>query len=807
MVLANQFLPRLHIFAESFTARPVKIITSSHETKEESIQTTDAIRIHIPRELHILGDDEEDGFNVYKGLVALQASAISYNGIPKKVDELDFGMYCEPRSFEEFSQEGELGGFIPLCYNVLELSRRMQCIGLEYKILLEDMHNGFRKTFNPTFLKSAIRSSKVGGDPRIITYGINEIDLVLMRNYWRNLGVDKEDLSNVIQKIALDPVFGDFREEMNEVFEKLSLFPEALESTFKDSVERTCGFADYISNLCKDLQIRSVIAIRTDKDLDRERIESNIETGALDRQLSIDRDVREERLQETKKRYEKLEACLRTGKTDSIGLDSEEKIERRMSLLKRRIENLEGLKYLSEKMFVQDKERTSMPYTVSEGISSSIRVVFRDVPKSQLIQLKVPIESESSEAGKTLYFPEWRNGLLEERAVKAIVYDLSKSQPPSEQERKREQDLERQIHSLEQEAAEYNRKIHSDICYIYENLPQIVKKRDSAERKIDLIKKQLKKSKKIHQNASRIPLYINTSLVRRIEREMEKIKPQARTMVRNCFEGELDEKRFFEYWLETQQGGNPLPNFYFEWQKRKRDVASVLLLDASHSTNRLAAEEKTVLEIMKESAYYFVLAADFLEDNSAVIAYNGRGPVNSRVFLLKDFSENPSALKERLELLRGELNNRDGSAIRYCVKYLSEHPAKTKFLFHIGDMQPSDLEFEIQTDAILTYPYQGSQALADVSNAFNYARANGIIPIGICLKKPELKKTKAKSTGGKLNLEVLKKLKSQLSAQTIEPQYFDEIMQRNFRAYYRVVENLAELPSVLRKVYLRTSFR
>ena len=351
---------------------------------------------------------------------------------------------------------------------------------------------------------------------------------------------------------------------------------------------------------------------------------------------------------------------------------------------------------------------------------------------------------------------------------------------------------------------ECERKIHSDISYIYHEMPEIIKKRDSSKRSIAKLNKELDASEKLHSGIVKKEVDVNVSAIKRIEREMERIKPAARSIVRNCFEGELDEKKYFEYWLQENSGGSPTPNFFYQWQKRRRDVASVLLIDASNSVNRIAYENKSVLDIIKESVYYLVRGAESLEDKTAVMAYNGKGAFNSRIFILKDFYEDSKILKGRIELLQGELNNRDGSAIRYAGQYLINFPAKTKFLFHLGDMQPSDFEID-SSDVFEKRSYEGQSALEDVSYAFRASRTCGIIPVGLCIRKPrEDTNSEVKIAKGRLNASLLTKLREKKARFGYEVP--ESKLRANFFNNYKTINDMKELPKALRDIYTKLSF-
>jgi nitric oxide reductase activation protein len=217
-------------------------------------------------------------------------------------------------------------------------------------------------------------------------------------------------------------------------------------------------------------------------------------------------------------------------------------------------------------------------------------------------------------------------------------------------------------------------------------------------------------------------------------------------------------------------------------------------------------DKRTLLDVLKESVYYMAIGASALEDQLAVIAYNGKGYMNSRIFVLKRFEETPAHLRERLELLRGELNNRDGSAIRYAAHYLEQQPATTKFIFHLSDMKPSDREIEQErtSPGILSFPYEGRDAAEDVVHAYNTARTQGIVPVGICIQQERERKPTKSLTRGRINTALLEKIKKR--NMSLSPEDISSRLSRLFKHQYHVIRQPQDLATILREVYLRLSF-
>ncbi|PIN89095.1 hypothetical protein COU61_03225 [Candidatus Pacearchaeota archaeon CG10_big_fil_rev_8_21_14_0_10_35_13] len=749
MVKASKVLPRLQLLAESFTGFPVRIITSESLGKQEIAQTDNFFRIQVPEIITTNDSSEDTEIKAYKGLTVLQASAVSYRDTSREVlsliiNEQKSELGRKKAEVLRLSLEERL--LSSTCLNTIELSRRMQCIADDYPVLSDDMREGFSGLFIPELADKAIIERPAGRSKGTT----NEIDLAIFRIYWENMGISKEAVDGLIDSVPLDFRLGSHREEITGKLRELSLFSRPFDSSYDDSLERTVIFKEFVDRIFTEHSMASPFTEHPGSAEYVKRLEARSSKQAK-HLLSAEKDGMAEGVREA---------------------------------------------YESNRM----REFASMSYVEANASSEALSSSFKEVPLSKAINVSPPASLEK-EGGKVLFLPELRGGVLVPRAVRISVYDLIRGQPLSDEQLARRIDLERKIAELTEIEERHDRRVHFESCDVYD-FQEEMKLRDSAQSERKKIEKRLKTSIKAHNETSTRDIDIDNPLVKRIVREMEKIKPSARAVVRSCFEGELDVKRYYDWWLETLAGGSPMPNFYYQWQKRKRNVASVLLLDTSHSTNRLVTDEETVLDMIKKASYYFSVAADTLEDKTAIIAYNGNGESNSRIFVLKDFDESNERLLRRLPLLKSELNNRDGSAIRYATNYITHYPAKTRILFHIGDMRPSDKQYEIPGGTQGSCPYEGGEALSDVSHAFSTARTHGIIPYGICISSAKKPNKERPTKTGRMNLAVLANLKEKEQGVVVN----DELLRRNFRKNYRVISDVTELPRVLREAYLNVSF-
>lgn len=184
-------------------------------------------------------------------------------------------------------------------------------------------------------------------------------------------------------------------------------------------------------------------------------------------------------------------------------------------------------------------------------------------------------------------------------------------------------------------------------------------------------------------------------LVERLRRLIEALQPQGVQRLRRQEEGdELDLEAAVRAAVDLRLGSTPDTRVHRRSVRRSRDIAVLLLLDLSQSTNeRVRLRETTVLELTRAASALLADAMAKLGDPFAIhgFASNGRHEVGYRRF--KDFGEEHGpAAKARLAGMSGELSTRMGAAMRHAGAELARRPQKRKLLVVLTDGAPSDVD-------------------------------------------------------------------------------------------------------------------
>lgn len=184
-------------------------------------------------------------------------------------------------------------------------------------------------------------------------------------------------------------------------------------------------------------------------------------------------------------------------------------------------------------------------------------------------------------------------------------------------------------------------------------------------------------------------------LVSRLRRLIEALQPQGVQRLRKQEEGdEVDLEAAIRALVDLRTGASPDTRIHRRNVRRTRDLAVLVLLDLSQSTNeRVRGRNETVLELTREAAALLADALAKLGDPFAIhgFASDGRHEVEYRRF--KDFDE-PWAgnARARLAGMEGRLSTRMGTAMRHAGSLLARRPQKKKLLIVLTDGAPADID-------------------------------------------------------------------------------------------------------------------
>ena len=279
-----------------------------------------------------------------------------------------------------------------------------------------------------------------------------------------------------------------------------------------------------------------------------------------------------------------------------------------------------------------------------------------------------------------------------------------------------------------------------------------------------------------------------------VRRQFQRVKPQGYRTIRGLLDGEdfdLDAVVLARSDLRAKL--NPATRLYTQRQREERDVATLFLLDMSASTDEevekpdlvensqelpedlsdtflpLESLEKErgrrVIDIQKEALTIMSQALEEIGDLFSIYGFSGHGRERVELFDVKSFDEALSlAVKSRLSAIEPQRSTRMGPAIRHSIRRLASVSSRSKHLILLSDGFPQDFDYGRDRRSNL-------YGLRDTAQALREAEQAGISTFCI----------------------------------TVDRAGNDYLREMCDKDRYLVIEDIAELPLELPKIYSRAT--
>ncbi len=210
----------------------------------------------------------------------------------------------------------------------------------------------------------------------------------------------------------------------------------------------------------------------------------------------------------------------------------------------------------------------------------------------------------------------------------------------------------------------------------------------------------------------------HATLVRRVRRDFERLRPR-REILRHQLDGsDLDLDAFVTATADAHAGVSPDARLYLADRRMRRGAAIFLLVDVSASTDSWVAGSRRVIDVEREGLLIVGEALAALGDPHAIFAFRGEGAGNVEVLPVKRFTDRTGVqVRNRIAALEPDGFTRVGAAVRHATALLSREPATQRVLLVLSDGRPNDIDI-----------YEGRYGLEDTRQAFAEARVQGVHP-------------------------------------------------------------------------------
>jgi hypothetical protein len=213
----------------------------------------------------------------------------------------------------------------------------------------------------------------------------------------------------------------------------------------------------------------------------------------------------------------------------------------------------------------------------------------------------------------------------------------------------------------------------------------------------------------------------NKPVISRLKYLIESMIPQAMQRIRRQEDGdELDINAAVRAMIDIRMGQQPDSRIMMRYKRNVRDLAVMVLLDMSESSNdKVRGKDYSIMDLTRSATVLLSDALDRIGDPFALHGFCSDGRHDVHYYRFKDFDKPYNDLvKARLAGLKGSYSTRMGAALRHAGEQLKLQPKSKKVLFIITDGEPADndvrdpqyLRFdtkraveELQRDGITTY--------------------------------------------------------------------------------------------------------
>ena len=214
-------------------------------------------------------------------------------------------------------------------------------------------------------------------------------------------------------------------------------------------------------------------------------------------------------------------------------------------------------------------------------------------------------------------------------------------------------------------------------------------------------------------------------MLHEIRRRFEMLRARRVRVHRQLDGDEVDLQAYIEGHADFR-AGLPLPQRLYQSQRRvQRDMAIMLLIDVSGSTDGWIVGNRRIIDVEREALLLVCIALEGLGQPYAVQAFSGETAQGVVVREVKRFDEPYSAsIALRIAGLEPENYTRAGAAVRHASSRLLHQPAQHRLLLLLSDGKPNDLD-----------QYDGRYGVEDLRQAVIEAKLQGVSPFCLTIDR------------------------------------------------------------------------
>ncbi|GKT12109.1 MAG: nitric oxide reductase NorD protein [Thiomicrorhabdus sp.] len=211
-------------------------------------------------------------------------------------------------------------------------------------------------------------------------------------------------------------------------------------------------------------------------------------------------------------------------------------------------------------------------------------------------------------------------------------------------------------------------------------------------------------------------------MVKKIQSELDLMELDRIKNNRLPYGDEINLDTWIDYQGHQNKSGHH-QKFYESFERKTRDMSSLILADVSLSTEAGITQEIRIIDMIKDGLMVFSESLNRLQDRFALYTFSSLKNTNVRFQIIKNFNEPYNDLvRGRIDIIKPGYYTRLGAAIRESAKILDKQKTANKLLLIISDGKPNDVD-----------RYDGRYGIEDTKKAIAEAKQLGITPFCVTI--------------------------------------------------------------------------
>ena len=211
-------------------------------------------------------------------------------------------------------------------------------------------------------------------------------------------------------------------------------------------------------------------------------------------------------------------------------------------------------------------------------------------------------------------------------------------------------------------------------------------------------------------------------MMRRIQSELDLMELDRIKRDNLPYGDEINIESWIDYKGHQNRSNHP-QRFFQTYERKMRDMSTLILADVSLSTEAGITQEIRVIDMIQDALMVFSESLHRLQDRFAIYTFSSIKNSKVNFHIIKNFKEKYSDdVRGRIHAIKPGYYTRMGAGIRESAKILEKQQSANKLLLILSDGKPNDVD-----------RYDGRYGIEDTKKAIEEVKKKGITPFCITI--------------------------------------------------------------------------